>query len=70
MKRKILEITEIDCLNETCGDCKCGEVEWCKKFSLPLLKEPKMRLPECLAAEWRYKENYIDPTVKYRIEPA
>lgn len=95
MKRKLLEITEIDCGDETCDGCRfkadfnamsnsdwrtysmCNK--WMKEVSIPddalyrdvidhrnkLVK----RLPECLEAERRYKKNYIDPNVKYRIEP-
>jgi len=56
MKRKILEITEIDCGDETCGKCRHKSVDglWCDRFGEAirrLWEDPAKRLPECLEAE-------------------
>lgn len=83
MKRRILEITEIDCGDETCDEDSCKFFINADRFPLCSVEnnypfrslkrvgpQSAKRSAECLEAERRYKKNYIDPLVKYRMEPA
>jgi hypothetical protein len=61
MKRHILEITEIDCGDETCDECEYhdGGRYRCIRFDVPLWwnNEVSRRPTECLEAERAYKEH-------------
>ena len=57
MKRHILEITEIDCGDETCEGCRQMGFGKCMRFIRRLRENTKgefVRLPECLEAERAY----------------
>lgn len=67
MKRHILEITEIDCGDETCDGCEWdiqeGVSDFCRRLTKPLGYDwPIKRLPECLEAERAYKD--IEPLLR------
>ena len=77
MKRKILEITEIDCGDETCEGCvylpASGRGYECERFKDEFSESPgggewniPPRLPECLGAERRYKD--VRSVVPFRGE--
>lgn len=57
MKRKILEITEIDCGDETCDRCHLlawNILSYCRRFQRADAPRDGKRLPECLEAEKMY----------------
>jgi hypothetical protein len=60
MKRKILEITEIDCGDKYCGRCEhlSSRGVRCIHFDSPVFwdKDGSIRIHECLGAERRYNE--------------
>jgi hypothetical protein len=77
MKRKILEITEIDCGDELCGGCRycnnSGHPPRCKRFWIPFsqalngkawIKPP--RIDECLEAE-SLMQQAIDSGIIWRF---